>query len=89
MGLLLVRGIKKVSGENSLIMFSYNFRRLLNLIGIALFRKLIIAIKDGNIEQIREEIALYITQSLRYMIIFFRFLILVDFPRVNELKKAY
>ena len=26
----LVRGIEKVSGENSLIMFSYNFRRLLN-----------------------------------------------------------
>ena len=30
----LVRGTEKVSGENALIMFSYNFRRLLNLIGI-------------------------------------------------------
>ena len=56
----LVRGKEKVSGENALIMFSYNFKRLLNLIGIALFRKLMISIKDGNIEQIREEIAKYI-----------------------------
>ena len=57
----LVRGRKKVSGENALIMFSYNFRRLLNLMGIALFRKLIIALKEGNIEVIREEIVAYIT----------------------------
>ncbi|NEW60511.1 transposase [Sulfurovum sp. bin170] len=56
----LVRGIEKVSGENALIMFSYNFRRLLNLIGIALFRKLIIALKDGNIQEIKGEIEAYI-----------------------------
>ncbi|MCK4441675.1 MAG: transposase, partial [Sulfurovaceae bacterium] len=56
----LVRGKKKVSGENALIMFSYNFRRLLNLIGIALFRKLIIAIKDGDIEDIKAKIVAYI-----------------------------
>ena len=56
----LVRGKEKVSGENALIMFSYNFRRLLNLIGIALFRKLIIAIKDGDIEAIKVEIVAYI-----------------------------
>lgn len=56
----LVRGIEKVSGENALIMFSYNFRRLLNLIGIALFRKLLIALKDGNMEGIRAEIVSYI-----------------------------
>ncbi len=37
----LVRGIEKVSEENALITFTYNFRRLLNLIGITLFRKLI------------------------------------------------
>jgi hypothetical protein len=36
----LVRTKKKVLGENALIMFTYNFRRLLNLIGIALFKKL-------------------------------------------------
>jgi hypothetical protein len=56
----LVRGIEKVSGENALIMFSYNFRRLLNLIGIALFRKLIIALKEGDIKDIKAEIAAYI-----------------------------
>jgi transposase len=60
----LVRGIEKVSGENALIMFSYNFRRLLNLIGIALFRKLIIAIKEGNIEDIKADIVAYILFSL-------------------------
>ena len=56
----LVRGKEKVSGENALIMFSYNFKRLLNLIGITLFKKLLIAIKNGNIQQIKEEIAQYI-----------------------------
>jgi len=56
----LVRGIEKVSGENALIMFSYNFRRLLNLIGIALFRKLIIALREGNIQDIKAEIVAYI-----------------------------
>jgi len=56
----LVRGIEKVSGENALIMFSYNFRRLLNLIGIVLFRKLIIALKDGDIQKIKVEIEAYI-----------------------------
>lgn len=56
----LVRGKEKVSGENALIMFTYNFKRLLNLIGIVLFRELIQAIKDNNLEQIREKIALYI-----------------------------
>ena len=52
----LVRGKEKVSGENALIMFTYNFRRLLNLIGIVLFRKLLIALKDGNIEEVKAEI---------------------------------
>jgi len=55
-----VRTKKKVLGENSLIMFTYNFRRLLNLIGIALFKKLCQAIKNNNLIQIREEIAAYI-----------------------------
>ena len=52
----LVRSKKKVLGENALIMFTYNFKRLLNLIGIALFKKLCIAIKKNNLIQIREEI---------------------------------
>jgi hypothetical protein len=41
-------------------MFTYNFKRLLNLIGIALFKKLCIAIKENDINQIREEITSYI-----------------------------
>jgi len=68
----LVRGKEKVSGENALIMFSYNFKRLLNLIGIALFQKLLRAIKDGDIQQIKEEIAQHIAASLLYMFYFLR-----------------
>lgn len=56
----LVRTKKKVLGENALIMFTYNFRRLLNLIGIALFKKLCLAIKNNDLTQIRQEIAAYI-----------------------------
>ena len=56
----LVRGKIKVAGENALIMLTYNFRRLLNLIGITLFKKLIKASKSGNIEDIKQEIAEYI-----------------------------
>jgi len=63
----LVRGLEKVSGENALIMFTYNFRRLLNLIGIALFRKLILALKEGNIDAIRQEIIAYITHFIVYL----------------------
>ena len=70
----LVRGIEKVSGENTLIMFSYNFKRLLNLIGIVLFKKLIVALKDGNIENIKEEIAKYIAISLFIRPHFFRYI---------------
>ncbi len=43
----LLRSKKKVQGENALIMFTYNFKRLLNLIGIALFKKLMIALDNG------------------------------------------
>lgn len=56
----LVRGKIKVARENALIMLTYNFRRLLNLIGITLFKKLIKASKSGNIEDIKQEIAEYI-----------------------------
>ena len=68
----LVRSKKKVQGENALIMFTYNFKRLLNLIGIALFKKLLIAIKDGDLTNIREEIALYIASSRLYIVDFFQ-----------------
>lgn len=37
----LVRGNEKVSGENALIMFTYNFKRVLNILGIDMFRKMI------------------------------------------------
>lgn len=60
----LVRSKEKVSGENALIMFAYNFKRMLNLIGISLFQKLLIATKNGNIEAIREEIAQHIASYL-------------------------
>lgn len=72
----LVRGKEKVSGENALIMFSYNFRRLLNLIGIALFRKLTIALKGGNIEEIKAEITAYIAM---YLSIWFYFIKIIEF----------
>ena len=73
----LVRTKKKVLGENSLIMFTYNFKRLLNLIGIALFKKLCIAIKENDLSKIREEIAAYILAfgvNLAYVIEIFLFL---------------
>ena len=66
----LVRGKEKVSGENALIMFTYNFRRLLNLIGITLFRKLLIALKEGNIDDIRAEIVAYIAMFLLIWVYF-------------------
>ncbi len=44
-----VRGINKVSGENALIMFSYNFKRVLNILGVAGFIDLMLAIKAANI----------------------------------------
>lgn len=69
----LVRGLEKVGGENALIMFAYNFRRLLNLIGTGLFHKLIQAIPTGDIEVIRQEIAEYLADladiTLYYAII--------------------
>ena len=52
----LVRGKEKVSGENALIMFTYNFKRLLNIIGVKLFKELIQAIKIGNLESIKAKI---------------------------------
>ena len=63
----LVRGKEKVSGENALIMFAYNFKRLLNLIGIPLFKKLVKALKTGDIEAIKQEIAEYIAAFSAYM----------------------
>ena len=80
-----VRGKEKVSGENALIMFTYNFRRLLNLIGITLFRKLLIALKNGNIDNIKAEIEAYIACFRVYFFYFLRFL---EFMSFRE-KKCY
>jgi len=63
----LVRGKEKVSGENALIMFTYNFKRLINLIGVNLFQKLIIALKNDDINTIRKEIMAYIDSYIRNM----------------------
>lgn len=63
----LVRGKEKVSGENALIMFGYNFKRLLNLIGIVLLMKLII---NGKSEELIEEIAKYIANSWQIFLFF-------------------
>jgi len=60
----LVRGLEKVSGENALNMLVYDFRRLLNLIGVALFQKLIQALCHGNLEAIKKEIAAYIAARI-------------------------
>ena len=81
----LVRGYEKVEGENALIMFTYNFRRLLNLIGITLFRKLLIALKDDNIEDIKAEIEAYITYFRVYCFYFLGFLQFMSFRE----KKCY
>ena len=77
----LVRSKKKVQGENALIMFTYNFKRLLSLIGIALFKKLMIALKDGNLTEIREEIALHIASSELYMLNFLQYIFMVQFSK--------
>jgi len=52
-------------------MFTYNFKRLLNLIGIALFKKLCKAIKDNDLSKIREEIALHILMFTQYICYFY------------------
>jgi len=77
----LVRSKKKVQGENALIMFTYNFKRLLNLIGIALFKKLLIALDNGDITKIREEIALYIASFRLYILNFLRNIFMVQFSK--------
>jgi len=79
----LVRGKEKVSGENALIMFSYNFKRLLNLIGIKLFQKLMIALENGDINAIKEEIALRIDSLLTYMRYFLENILKLKFIQYN------
>ncbi len=70
----LVRGKNKVAGENALIMFTYNFKRMLNLIGINLFKKLILAIQKGDLIQIRKDIEEYILIYAIYLAYYFMFI---------------
>jgi transposase len=72
----LVRNKEKVSGENALIMFNYNFKRLFNIIGIVLFMKLILAAKEGNIEEIKREIAEQIAISFEKLLYLVKFLLM-------------
>jgi transposase len=82
----LVRGKQKVSGENALIMLTYNFKRVLGLVGTDLFQKLIKAILKGNIEAIKKEIAEYIACFRLY---FDDFLGLFRFLGLMEKKALY
>ena len=60
--------------KNALIMFTYNFRRLLNLIGITLFKKLCIAIKNKDLTQITKDIEEYILLFGLYMVYFLQYI---------------
>ncbi|MGB5866397.1 MAG: IS1182 family transposase [Arcobacteraceae bacterium] len=79
----LVRSKKKVLGENSLIMFTYNFRRLLNLIGITLFKKLCIAIKNKDLIQITKDIKEYILVFGLYLVYFLQIFLYLENLRKN------
>jgi transposase len=85
----LVRSKEKVLGENALIMFTYNFRRLLNLIGITLFKKLCIAIKNKDLTQITQDIEEYILVFGLYLVYFLEiFLFLQNSQKkINFLRK--
>ena len=74
----LVRSKKKVLGENALIMFTYNFRRLLNLIGITLFKKLCLAIKNKDLTQITKDIEEYILVFGFYMVYFLEYIFYIQ-----------
>lgn len=63
----LVRGKTKVLGESSLIMFTYNFARVLNILGQDLFKRVMKAIQNGTLESLREEIEAQIRQLLRFL----------------------
>ncbi len=85
----LVRSKKKVLGENALIMFTYNFRRLLNLIGIVLFKKLCLAIKNKDLTQIRKDIEEYILVFGLYLVYFLRYVLYfqISFEKLRYFEK--
>jgi len=83
----LVRGLEKVSGENALIILTYNIKRLLNIIGVIQFQKLMIAIKNGDkseIEAIKAKILAFMAYFW-FKIHFFVLLIDLYFKRVLSL----
>ena len=65
-------------------MFCYNFRRLLNLIGVTLFKKLIVAIKNGKLQEIREEIVRYIAILFVMYAIFLKKYTIFEIVRENR-----
>ncbi len=70
----LLRGKEKVSGaygfDWALIMFCYNFKRVLNMLGTMLFNKLLLAIKAGNIEAVMEEIKRHLSFCVHYSMVY-------------------
>jgi len=66
-------------------MFTYNFKRMLNLIGITLFKKLIKAIKIGDMEQIRKDIEEYILLFRLYLTYFLQIIFQLQFYQKNLL----
>ncbi len=72
----LLRGKEKVSGaygfDWALIMFCYNFKRVLNMLGTMLFNKLLLAIKAGNIEAVMEEIKRHLCFCVHYSMVYAR-----------------
>ncbi|WP_321467839.1 IS1182 family transposase [Halarcobacter sp.] len=79
----LVRSKEKVLGENALIMFTYNFRRLLNLIGITLFKKLCISIKNKDLTQVTKDIEEYILVVGLYLVYFLQIFLYLENLRKN------
>ena len=64
-------------------MFTYNFKRMLNLIGITLFKKLIIAIKEGDLTQIRKDIEEYILIFRVYITYYLQIIFMVHFYHIK------
>jgi hypothetical protein len=60
-------------------MFTYNFKRILNLIGIELFKKLCIAIKNNDLEQIRQDIEEYILIIKLFLTYYAKIIFIIQF----------
>ena len=78
----LIRGKDKVSGENALIIFTYNFKRILNLIGITLFKKLCLAIKNKDLTKITKDIEEYILMFGLYIAYYVQIIFIIQFNQL-------